>query len=42
MKVTERNSKESKAILIKDLTLLIDRLLVDGSLTEKMTLDEKD
>lgn len=36
------SSKEMKAVIVKDLTFLIDRLLEDGSLLEKMILDDQD
>ena len=39
-KLTRIGSKELKVVMVKDLTLLIDRLLEDGSLCEKMALDE--
>ena len=40
VKVPKRSSKEQKAMVVKDLTSLIDRLLEDGTLCEKMTLDD--
>ena len=38
--MTGISPKELKVVIVKDLTLLIDRLLEDGSLCEKMALDE--
>ena len=37
---TKMSSKELKVVIVKDLTILIDRLLEDGKLCEKMTLDD--
>ena len=37
---TKISPKELKVVIVKDLTLLIDRLLKDGSLCEKMALED--
>lgn len=42
LKDSKLNNKELKEVIVKDLTTLIDKLLIEGCLKEKMAIDDKE